>query len=92
MNVSLSSPTAPSPPPQTRGNMLTHVFFVLFCLEIGFVLILLPWTVMWDNNYFFSLTPELNRIWLSTHLRGGITGVGLINLWIGLGEARRLWR
>ena len=31
-------------PKGTRANTLAQVFFVLFCLEIGFVLLLLPWT------------------------------------------------
>ena len=61
-------------------------------LEVGFVLFLMPWTVLWDTNYFFSITPELNRVWLSTYLRGAVSGVGLVNLWIGLGEAWRLRR
>ncbi len=78
--------------PRRRGHFLSHLFSVLFCLEVGFVLFLMPWTVLWDTNYFFSIAPELNRVWLSTYLRGAVSGVGLVNLWIGLGEAWRLRR
>jgi len=80
------------PRPDGRGSVITRVFFVLFCLEIGLVLILLPWTFFWDRNYFFSLTPQLDEFWLSTYLRGGVSGVGIINLWIGLTEAWSMWR
>jgi hypothetical protein len=79
-------------PPEPRGSILTNVFFILFCLEIGLVLFLLPWTALWDNNYFFSLTPHWNYFWLSTYLRGAISGVGLVNIWIGVAEAWRMWR
>jgi hypothetical protein len=78
-----------SPPGRTRT--LTNIFFILFCIEIGLVLFLLPWTPLWDSNYFFSLTPQWNPFWLSTYLRGAVSGIGVVNLWIGLGEAWRLW-
>ncbi len=78
--------------PRRRGHFLSQLLFVLFCLEVGFVLFLLPWTMLWDTNYFFSITPELSGVWLSTYLRGAVSGIGLVNLWIGLGEAWRLRR
>jgi hypothetical protein len=87
-----TSDRAPTPGPRRQAGILTHIFFILFCLEIGLVLVLLPWTFFWDNNYFFSLTPRLGELWLSTYLRGGVSGIGMINLWIGLSEAWRMWR
>ncbi len=81
-----------SPQHRTRSQFLTHLFFVLFCLEIGLVLLLLPWTHLWDNNYFFSVTAQWNKVWLSFYLRGAISGLGLLNLWIGLAEVWRLRR
>ena len=84
---------SPAPPRhRTRSQFLTHLFFVLFCLEIGLVLLLLPWTRLWDNNYFFSVTSQWNKVWLSFYLRGAISGLGLLNLWIGLTEVWRLRR
>jgi hypothetical protein len=81
--------------PKTNGRReytIIRIVFMLFCLEIGFVLLVLPWTALWDNNYFFSLTPQWNPFWLSSYLRGAISGVGLVNLWIGVHEAWRMWR
>ena len=85
-------PVAAAVAPRRRRHFLSQLFFVLFCLEVGFVLFLLPWTMLWDTNYFFSITPELSGVWLSTYLRGAVSGIGLVNLWIGLGEAWRLRR
>lgn len=75
-----------------RARLLTHILFILFCVEIGILLVVLPWTPFWDNNFFFGLTPQLNGLWLSNYLRGGVSGVGLVNIWIGIGEAWRLWK
>jgi hypothetical protein len=81
----------PNAGPPDRARTITNIFFILFCLEIGLVLFLLPWTLLWDNNYFFSLTPQWNGFWLSAYLRGAVSGIGVVNLWIGLAEAWRLW-
>ena len=78
-------------PRRPRGNLLMNIIFILFCLEVGLVLVVLPWTPFWDNNYFFSLTPEWGTLWLSTYLRGGVSGMGFVNLWIGLVEVWRSW-
>ncbi len=89
--LQVHEPTA-SPTQRSRSQFLTHLFFTLFCLEIGLVLLLLPWTHLWDNNYFFSVTTQWNELWFSFYLRGAISGLGLLNLWIGLAEVRRLRR
>lgn len=75
-----------------RGRFLSQLLFVLFCLEVGFVLLLIPWTNFWDSNYFFTIMPQLNHFWLSAYLRGAVSGVGLINLWIGFYEVWHMKR
>jgi len=92
LNLETAETGEPKGGPPARTRTLTSIFFILFCIEIGLVLFLLPWTPLWDNNYFFGLTPQWNPFWLSTYLRGAVSGVGVVNLWIGLGEAWRLWR
>ena len=98
MAIRVSSPVQASEPANTATNRLKHrhfisrLLFTLFCLEVGLVLFLLPWTHLWDNNYLFNVTPKLKNLWLSAYLRGAVSGVGLINLWIGLDEAWRLRR
>jgi hypothetical protein len=95
MSDSLSR--TPSEDAETRegrapGQLLTHIFFILFCLEIGLVLLLLPWTLFWDNNSLLRLAPHWADLWSSTSLRGAISGIGVLNLWIGVSEIRGLWR
>ena len=82
-----------SPGPQRRHRYwqkIQAVVFILFCLEMGIVLVLFPWSALWDQNYFFGLAPRWNRIFFSSYLRGAISGLGVVNIWIALSEAWRL--
>ena len=92
VSISPSVPPAPEGVPSKAHVVLSQVIYLLFCLEVGLVLLLLPWTLLWDNNYFFSLQPQHSEFWLSNYLRGAVSGVGLVNLWMGLRELRRIVR
>ena len=83
----------PAGGPDSRQRLwrrVQAVVFILFCLEMGVVLILFPWSQLWDHNYFFALLPEWRRVFASSYTRGAISGVGVVNLWIALSEAWRL--
>ena len=41
---------------------------------------------MWDVNWFAASTPSLHAIWVSPFFRGAVSGIGLLNIWIGFGE------
>ncbi|MCY4597554.1 MAG: hypothetical protein OXC19_22480 [Bryobacterales bacterium] len=90
------SPRMPSAGPgvaqatQTARPILTRVVIQLFCVELGLILLLLPWTLLWDNNFFFSLQPQYSRFWLSNELRGAVSGIGIVNLWVAIGELARM--
>ncbi len=68
------------------------VLFVAFCLAMGFFLLIFPWTDGWDNNYFATLIPEWHQYWGNLYLRGAVSGVGAVNLWISFIEMFRLKR
>ena len=87
------TPFSPPGRPAVSGQrtiLLSRIVFLLFCIEVGLVLLLLPWTLLWDNNYFFSLQPRHSSLWLSNYLRGAVSGLGLVNLWMALEECRRI--
>jgi len=58
--------------------------FILFAVELGLFLVALPWSVLWERNIILTLFPSLRPIWLSNYSRGAVTGLGIIDLWIGL--------
>lgn len=76
--------------PRRVRPLLTRIVMELFCIEVGLILLVLPWTLLWDNNYFFSLQPQLSEFWLSNELRGAVSGVGLVNLWAACRELARM--
>jgi hypothetical protein len=59
---------------------------VAFFLEIGFVLIVIPWSAFWDRNYFAELMPPLQAFITNNFVRGAVSGLGLINVSVGLTE------
>ena len=71
--------------PRLRA-FLIQLLFVFVCAETGIVLFLLPWTTLWGNNYLLSIFPELSNFWLNAYFRGTVSGVGLVNIWIGFSE------
>lgn len=68
---------------------LSLIIFVLFCLEIGIVLTVLPWTGVWTGNSLLVSFPQLRALLISNFVRGLISGLGLVNIWMGIAEAVR---
>ena len=55
-------------------------------LEFGFVLIVVPWSVYWDRNYFAALVPQLHGFLTNNFVRGAVTGLGVVNALTGCFE------
>jgi hypothetical protein len=72
---------------------LTVIVYILICLEVGILLIILPWTAYWDSNIFlYSITAHatwLADIIQSGYVRGLVTSLGLVNIGAGIWEAYR---
>src|SRR5262245_40639785 len=73
---------------------LTIVFFILICFEIGILLVILPWvpSPSWSENYLLVLAADkIHWPWLalamkSGYARGAVTGLGLLNILLGVWE------
>jgi hypothetical protein len=92
----ISAP-APVPGPVNRPrarwyHKMSAILFITFCLEIGFFLLIFPWTEYWDANYFAALIPEWRRYWDNLYVRGAVSGIGVVNLYISFVEMFRLKR
>jgi hypothetical protein len=92
-----SSPFAPGPialnrPPHRWYHKLFATLLVIFCLEIGLFLLIFPWTSFWENNYFGSLIPQWHLYWDNLYVRGAVSGLGVVNLYISILEIYRLRR
>jgi hypothetical protein len=85
-------PVIPEPETPRWYHKMSAVLFITFCLEIGFFLLVFPWTDAWDNNYFSSAIPEWHRWWDNMYVRGAVSGIGAVNLYISVIELFRLKR
>jgi hypothetical protein len=75
-----------SPANRREGSLLSRLLLVVFFVEVGLLLMVLPWSAFWERNYFVYAWPALEPLFTSAWFRGGVTGVGLLNLAAGLGE------
>jgi len=89
-------PTAPPPRPGAPVNSVAPVWLqrvslfilVIFCVYLGIVVTVLPWwTAVWDHNLFFTSHPLLWSILRLGPVRGVVSGLGLLDIWIGISEA-----
>jgi hypothetical protein len=63
-------------------NRVVRILMGLICLEAGVLLVFLPWSPYWDRNFFLQRFPELVPILLSPFLRGAVTGLGLLDVFV----------
>lgn len=62
------------------------VLYVLICLEVGVFLVFVPWSAIWERNYFLENYPRLRPILLSPALRGAVCGLGFGNIYLAFHE------
>jgi hypothetical protein len=61
---------------------------VLLRIWIGVFVCIFPWArVVWDDNPLFLHHPTLASIAANGAVRGLVTGLGLLNLWIAVLDA-----
>ena len=56
----------------------------MFFIEVGLLLMVLPWSAFWERNYFVVHLAGLQPLFTSAYFRGGVSGVGVLNLAAGL--------
>lgn len=67
---------------RTRALLL-----VTLCATFGVLLIIVPWTPKWTDNPLLLTWPDLRQIISNGFVRGLVSGVGLLDLWLGFWEA-----
>ena len=60
--------------------------YVAFFLEVGLLLLVLPWSTFWERNYFAYTWPFLRPLIANDYVRGAVSGLGLLNLVAGFAE------
>lgn len=55
------------------------------------VLLLAPWMVVWERNYFVDRLPFWENAVRLDEVRGAVSGVGLVSLGLGVWELRAVF-
>jgi hypothetical protein len=63
-----------------------RLLLTVFFFEAGLVLVFLPWSSYWERNYFAQLLPPLQTFLVNDFVRGGVSGLGLVNVLAGVAE------
>jgi hypothetical protein len=104
-NLMQSSPTSPvtqltAPPDQNQGDgpqripnwlqQAERFLRVIVRLYLGLLVCCAPWyPAAWDNNPLFASSPWLMSFISHGAVRGVVSGLGILNLWIAIREALR---
>jgi hypothetical protein len=87
--VLVMPPQTPPKRPSLWLQRIWLVLLVLFCLEVGILLIVLPWTRIWTDNSLLLGYPRIREFFMQDFVRGLISGLGLVDIWMGVAEAVR---
>jgi hypothetical protein len=68
-------------------HRISVFLFVLVSAVAGVLLIILPWTPEWTDNYLLLSFPALRSVISNGFFRGLCSGLGLLDIWIGFWEA-----
>jgi hypothetical protein len=66
--------------------MVKRLLLVAYFIEVGLLLVLVPWSPFWERNYFLTAFPALLEIVRNNYVRGGVSGLGVVNLLLGFNE------
>jgi hypothetical protein len=59
---------------------LAALLLILSSVLVGLVLVVAPWTPLWESNWLLTLWPAARELVLNAFTRGAVTGLGLVNL------------
>ena len=70
-------------------SRLFRVIILMVWLELGLTLVLVPWSDIWEANYFVYQYPAAGLYLKNPFLRGAISGLGFVNVLLSIGAFRR---
>ena len=63
-----------------RATFLFRLLFILYCVEAGTFLLLVPWFPIWDRTLVLIPLEALRTASLHPLMRGGVSGFGVLHL------------
>lgn len=68
-------------------HRITILMFVFVCATAGVLLVIVPWRPEWTDNHLLLGSPGLRAFIASPFVRGLVSGLGILDVWIGFSEA-----
>jgi hypothetical protein len=72
-------------------RVLSRLIFLAYFVEVGLVLLIVPWSPLWERNYFVQIWPAIESVTRSNLVRGAVSGLGIVNLWAAASEVSVLF-
>jgi hypothetical protein len=66
-------------------NRILRALTVVLLFEMGALLLYLPWSAFWEQNYFLNHYPWLMPVMLHPSFRGIVSGIGLLDIFVAFG-------
>jgi hypothetical protein len=66
--------------------LIRRLAYVALFFEVGFLLVVLPWSDFWERNYFAVAWSAVHSIAMNNFVRGAVSGLGVVNLAAGFAE------
>jgi|GEM_PF-1478342 len=86
-NVARLDDDTEAPPPIWLARLMM-VVFVAFCVEVGLVLIAVPWLPhLWHENSLLASFPAVRAFIAHDFVRGVVSGIGVLDIWLAIYEA-----
>jgi hypothetical protein len=79
----------PTAHPPLWAQRLLLAIEVGIALWAGILVLLIPWTRLWTENPLLNAWPSIRYFFNLTFIRGMISGIGLVDIWIGASNAFR---
>ncbi len=79
-------PVPPSLPARIPGWLMgiELILFVILRVYVGILVFLLPWRGIWTTNVWINHWPMVANFIAQGWVRGLVSGLGLLNIWIGV--------
>jgi len=65
---------------------LRRTLSIVYWTGIGALLLWLPWSGFWEDNYLIYLYPQFRPLVANAFFKGFVLGLGIVNILIGLNE------
>ncbi|HVO58507.1 MAG TPA: hypothetical protein VMT51_12505 [Dongiaceae bacterium] len=65
-------------------NKALRAIAIVLCFEMGAFLLYLPWSSLWEHNYFLFHLPSLRMLALHPSVRGLVSGLGVLDIFVAI--------